>query len=270
VASPPSVDLDRALDVCRRCVEAAAKASLPHYEKGVLVEKKADRSPVTAADRASEAAILSIIHETFPTHAILAEESGSHVGDAAHRWIVDPLDGTRGFTRGGVFWGPLVAFESNGEVVAGAMAMPALGDFFWAAKGKGTYKNGARVQVSTVSDLSEATISLGELQNLLKPPFGPGIVKLIRSVSSSRGFGDPAGCAMVLNGRAEIWLEAGVKSWDIAPMKILIEEAGGRFTSLDGRSTIELGHCVGSNGHLHDEVLAVLSEMSSKTMSDIL
>jgi histidinol-phosphatase len=264
------VDLDRILDVTRRAVEAASKASLPHFEKGVLVERKADRSPVTAADRASEAAILSIIQEAFPTHAILAEESGVHGGDPKERWIVDPLDGTRGFSRGGVFWGPLVAFEHEGKVVAGGMAMPALGDVYWAALGKGTYKNGARVQVSNISELSEATISVGELGQLLKPPFAAGVVKLIRTAASTRGVGDPASCAMLLSGRAEIWLEAGVKTWDIAPQKILIEEAGGRFTSLDGLETIELGHCLGSNGKLHDEVLAVLAELSSTATSDIL
>src|SRR5205085_325942 len=156
---------------------------------------------------------------------------------------VDPLDGTRGFSRGGTFWGPLVAFEHEGEVVAGAMAMPALNDFYWAAKGRGTYRNGTRVHVSNVSDLSEATVSVGELGFLLKSPFTSGVLQLIRSAASTRGFGDPAGCAMLLNGRAEVWLEAGVKTWDIATHKILIEEAGGRFTSLDGLPTIELGHC---------------------------
>src|SRR5262245_50336595 len=137
-------DLDRVLDVLKNAVEAAAKASLPHFERGVVVETKPDRSPVTAADRASEAAILALIKEAFPTHSILAEETGTHGGDPANRWIVDPLDGTRGFSRGGVFWGPLVAFEHQGEIVAGALAMPALGEVYIAGKGRGTYKNGAR------------------------------------------------------------------------------------------------------------------------------
>jgi histidinol-phosphatase len=263
-------DLDRVLDVARRCVRAAAEASLPHFESGIRVERKADRSPVTAADRASEAAILRIIQEAFPTHAILAEESGAHSGDEANRWIVDPLDGTRGFSRGGVFWGPLVAFEQEGEVVVGAMAMPALGQHYWAAKGRGAFKNGAPLRVSNVSELAEATISVGELGHLLSPPFAPSVLELIRSAASTRGLGDPAGCAMLLEGRADVWLEAGVKTWDIAAHKILIEEAGGRFTSLDGLSTIELGHCVGSNGKLHDDVLAVLAAASSKATSDIL
>jgi histidinol-phosphatase len=253
-----SVNIEQALEVAKRAVEAAAKVSLPHYQRGVVAERKLDRSPVTAADRESEAAILGIIKESFPTHAILAEESGVQSGDPRHRWIVDPLDGTRGFTRGGSFWGPLVGFEVDGQVVAGAMGMPVLGDVYWAAKGMGCWKNGSRLRVSSIGDWSEATLSVGELQHLLQPPYGEAIAKLIRTSASTRGYGDPAGCALVLLGRAEVWLESGVKTWDLAPMKILIEEAGGRFTAFDGSPSIETGTAIGSNGLVHDQVLATL------------
>lgn len=250
--------LDRALDVARRAAEAASKASLVYFRTGVEVVTKLDRSPVTKADKDSEAAILAIIKEAFPEHSILAEESGEMAGDPKYRWIVDPLDGTRGFTRGGTFWGPLIGFEVEGQVVAGALGMPALGEIYWAAKGRGCFRNGERMRVSQIADLADATISIGEMQHLFQPQYSDAMLKLIRSAASTRGYGDPAGPAMVLSGRADVWIEAGVKTWDLSPMKILMEEAGGKFTAFDGSGSIETGTAIGSNGLLHDRVLEAL------------
>ena len=129
-------DLDLAMETARRAAEAGGAAALRHFRAGVRVELKPDRTPVTVADREAEAAIVEVIRGRFPGHAILGEETGAHAGAGA-RWIVDPVDGTRGFTRGGSFWGPLVALEVGGEVVAGAMGMPALGELYWAARGRG-------------------------------------------------------------------------------------------------------------------------------------
>src|SRR5512137_1020115 len=149
------LDLDLALATARRAVEAAAAASLAHFRRGVRVEVKPDRTPVTAADRDAEAAVLAVVRAAFPGHAVLGEETGAHGGDASLRWIVDPIDGTRGFTRGGSFWGPLVALEQDGRVVAGAMALPALGEVYCAARGRGAWleRDGgtpARLQVSGI------------------------------------------------------------------------------------------------------------------------
>lgn len=252
------LDLPRALDTARCAVAAASAASLKHFRQGVVVEEKPDRTPVTAADREAEAAILAVIRDAFPAHDILTEESGAHGVGADSRWIVDPLDGTRGFSRGGPFWGPLVALEHRGEIVAGAMALPALGESYWAARGLGCYRDGERLRVSGVAVWAEATVSLGELRALLEPPHGAGVSALIRTAASARCYGDLAGCALVLNGRAEAWLEAGVKVWDLAPLKVLVEEAGGRFTDFAGRPTVESGAAVASNGLVHEHVLAAL------------
>src|SRR5512138_1745006 len=135
----PSLDLDLAMVTARRAVEAASRASLAHFRPGVRVEMKPDRSPVTQADRDSEAAILAVVRSAFPEHGFLGEETGAHDGSDRTRWIVDPLDGTKGFTRGRTFWGPLVALEHDGEVVAGAMALPALEEVYWAARGLGCW-----------------------------------------------------------------------------------------------------------------------------------
>jgi histidinol-phosphatase len=228
------------------------------------VEVKPDRTPVTAADRDAEAAVVAPIRSAFPSHAILGEESGSHAGDASTRWIVDPIDGTRGFTRGGSFWGPLVALEHDGSVVAGAMAMPALGETYWAARGRGAFlaRDGGepvRLQVSGISDWSESSLSFGEFRGVFAPERERAVLGLARSAAQARCYGDLAGAAMVLTGRAEAWIEAGVQVWDIAPLLVLAEEAGGRFTDLAGKATASSGNCLLSNGWVHDHVLRALS-----------
>jgi histidinol-phosphatase len=253
------IDLNLALDAVRRAAEAAARVALPHFERGVRVETKSDDTPVTAADRDCEAAILAILHTALPRASVLSEECGARIGDPRTRWIVDPLDGTRGFSRGGTFWGPLIALEHEGEVVAGALGLPVHGEIYFGARGLGTFRNGTPVRVSNIRDWSQATLSLGELRRMLALPRAPSIAELIRTSASTRSFGDVAATAMVLSGRAEAWLEAGVKTWDIAPSKVLIEEAGGRFTAFDGTSSIETGTAVGSNGRVHDHVLAALA-----------
>jgi histidinol-phosphatase len=177
---------------------------------------------------------------------------------AGTRWIVDPLDGTRGFSRGGSFWGPLVALEHDGRIVAGAMALPALGTTYWAAAGLGAYRDGARLKLSGVIEWSEATFSFGEPRVLLDPVWHDGVLELVRTAASTRCYGDLAGCAQLLDGCADAWVEAGVQIWDIAPMQILVEEAGGKMTDRDGRPSVAGGHTIAANAALHPHVLATL------------
>ena len=258
------LDLDLALATARRAVEAASAASLAHFRTGLRVEVKPDRTPVTAADRDAEAAVVATVRAAFPTHAILGEETGAHAGDAATRWIVDPIDGTRGFTRGGSFWGPLVALEHEGRVEAGAMAMPALGETYWAARGRGAWmaRDGGepvRLQVSGIADWAESSFSFGEFRGVFAHERERAVLALCRTAAQARCYGDLAGAAMVLTGRAEAWIEAGVQVWDIAPLLVLAEEAGGRFTDLAGRVTATSGNCLLSNGRVHDHVLGFLA-----------
>jgi histidinol-phosphatase len=260
---PETIDLDRAMQTARRAVEAASAASLGHFRRGVRVEVKPDRTPVTAADRESEAAILAVVREAFPDHGFLGEETGAHAGTAGTRWICDPLDGTKGFTRGRAFWGPLVALEHGGEIVAGAMALPALGETYFAARGLGAWLvqgGGAptRLRVSGIAAWGDATLSIGEPHVLFRPPVLERVAALANAAQSARCYGDVAGAALVLRGQAEAWVEAGVQIWDLGPFPVLASEAGGRFSDLEGRPTHASGGCVLSNGLVHDHVLAVL------------
>jgi histidinol-phosphatase len=260
----PALDLSRAMEVARRAAEAGAAAAMAHFRRGVRVERKPDRSPVTVADRESEAAILAVVREAFPEHGFLGEETGAHEGTPGTRWIVDPLDGTKGFTRGRAFWGPLVALEHGGEIVAGAMVLPVLGESYWAARGLGAWlREGGgepvRLAVSRIASWEDATLSLGEPHVLLRPPFLERVAALANAAQTARCYGDIAGCALVLRGQAEAWVEAGVQIWDLAPLQILVEEAGGRFTDLDGKPTVRSGACLASNGLVHEQVLAAIA-----------
>ncbi len=251
------------MDTALAAVKAAGDAALRHFRTGVRIEHKQDRSPVTVADREAEAAALDVIGKAFPDHAILGEETGLRPGEGQSRWIIDPIDGTRGFIRGGKAWGPLVALELGGRMVAGAMAIPAEGRCYWAAEGKGAYRDGERLHLTEVKDWSQATLSLGELQNLLAPPYREDVLELVGTCEAARCEGDLVGCAMLLDGRADAWLEAGVRIWDLAPLKVLVEEAGGRFTNFSGRNVVDEASSIASNGHVHEHLIETLNRKES-------
>lgn len=256
---PTTIDLERALDVAKAAVKAGGDAALPWHRRDVPHETKPDHSPVTAADKASDAAILAVIREAFPDHDVLSEESGvDGKGACDCRWIVDPLDGTRGFLRGDEEWGPLVALEFQGELVVAAAHLPVRDTTFWARRGAGTFRDGERMRVSSVGRMREATLVFGYLGGLLREPWGPGTLELFKSADRVRCPGDLAGPLAVVEGRADAWIEAGVREWDLAAPRLLVEEAGGRFTDLLGRPSHAMGHAAASNGLLHGDVLAAI------------
>jgi histidinol-phosphatase len=256
-----SLNLNLALETARRAADVASEVCLRWFRNGVDVSWKSDRSPVTQADKEAEAAMIACIRSAFPDHGILGEETGETAGADGTRWILDPLDGTRGFTRGGSFWGPLVALEHGGEIVSGALALPVLGRTYWAAKGLGAWRNDERIRLAPPpEDWSNATVSLGELQRLLSSPKGEHIKRIIMASASARSFGDVAAVAMLLDGRAEAWIEGGVRIWDLAPSKILVEEAGGLLTDFEGRPVVTSGEALASTPALHAKLLRMLQE----------
>jgi histidinol-phosphatase len=247
------------VDVAREAARAGGAAAMAHFAPGIAFRTKADSTWVTDADDAAEQAILGCIRGAFPDHRILSEESGRHGEDGHHEWLVDPLDGTRGFVRGGPFWGALVALRCDGEVLAGAMSLPVSGDLYWAGRGLGAYHDGEPLRLSTVDTWAEATLSLGEVQQILGSAVASGAIELARTAASVRAYGDVGSAKMVLDGKAEVFLECGVKPWDLGPYPVLFSEAGGRATDLAGGARFDDGSAVFSNGALHDVVLAALS-----------
>ncbi len=259
VAVSPALDrlLGRAQDVARAAVAAAGAAGLRHWRRLERVETKQDGSPVTVADREAEAAAIGVIRAAFPDHGILGEEGGAQ-GGGPFRWVVDPIDGTAGYARGGRHWGPLVALEHEGEGVVGALSMPVAGLTIWGARGRGTFRDGERLRLTTPTSFPDATLSLGGMGRLLRSPQGPAVLSLVATARSTRVYGDLAACVMLLEGVADVWIEAGVAHWDLAAPKVLVEEAGGVFTDFEGRATARTGSAIAASAPIHAHMLAAL------------
>ena len=236
---------------------AGGEVALAHFRRGTEATLKPDGSPVTEADRETEEVIARTLGAAFPEHGVLGEELGAR-GPSERRFIVDPIDGTRNFIRGIPLWATLVALEEHGEVTAGVVYQPVTRDLHTARRGQGAFLNGQRLQVSRIAALEEATLIHGTLGALRREGYWDAFLRLVDSTRLQRGFGDFLCYTMVAEGKGEIALSPGVKPWDLAAVKILVEEAGGRFTDLDGRPTIYSGTALATNGRLHDAVLALL------------
>jgi histidinol-phosphatase len=237
---------------------AAGDIALRYYERGVPVTIKADRTPVTQADREAEQAIKAVLRRAFPDHGFLGEEFGEE-GNQATRWIIDPIDGTKNFVRGVPVWAVLIGLEEEGDITAGVVLNPVSGTCYWARRGDGAFADGRPVRVSDVDAMDRALVLHSSL-NLLRrtPRWWEGFVRLVDACDRTRGYGDYFGYGLVAEGKAEVYVEADLKPWDLAPMKVLVEEAGGRLTDFAGRGTIYDGTVVASNGRLHDQALRLL------------
>jgi len=251
------IALDRALQVAVEAARAAGRIARGYYHGRFDVILKPDQTPVTQADREAEQAIEKILRSAFPHWGVLGEEFGDR-GDSAVRWIVDPIDGTKNFVRGIPFWATLIGLEDHGEVVAGVIHNPLTDELYTARRGGGAFLNGTPVRVSSFHDLADATLLHAGLALLRQAGYWDGFVRLVDATSRQRGFGDYMGYGLIAQGKAEIYLETDLKPWDLAPCKILVEEAGGRFTDLAGAPTIYSGTALATNGLLHDSVLALV------------
>ena len=251
--------MDPHLEVAIRAARAAGEIARSFFRTGLSVETKPDRSPVTEADRACERAIVSILREGFPDYGFLGEEFGETAGSTTRRWIIDPIDGTKSFVRGIPFFATLIGLEADGEMVAGVVFAPATGELLHASKGGGAFdESGARVRVSHIDRLADAMVSFGGLKIFRRESRWSALERIVEATGRQRGYGDYLGSTAVVRGWSEAMLELDVKPWDLAPLKILVEEAGGRFTDFEGRPTIYGGSAVVTNGYVHDEILEIL------------
>ncbi len=250
--------IERALGVMEEAARAAGEIALRYYRDGFDVVTKADQTPVTQADREAEQAIVGMLRRAFPDVGVLGEEFGAQ-GDRDRRFIIDPIDGTKNFVRRIPVWATLIGYEERGEVVAGVMFNPATGQLFSARRGGGAFLGGRRVHVSEIADLGRAQLIHAGLGILRASGRWDNFVRLVDTTDRQRGFGDFMGYALVAEGKSEIYLEADLKPWDLAACKIVIEEAGGRFTDWRGERRADGGDAIASNGLLHDEVLAAFA-----------
>ena len=250
--------LERALAAATEAARAAGALAMKYYTTGFEVTIKPDDTPVTQADREAEEAIVATLGRAFPDWGFLGEEFGAK-GATDIRWIIDPIDGTKNFVRRIPVWATLLALEAHGEIVAGVILNPVTGELYTARKGGGARLNGRRVSVSSIGDMWSATFLHAGLRLYRKAGVWDGIVRLVDATERQRGFGDYLGYALVTEGKAEMYVEVDVKPWDLAPCKIVVEEAGGRFTDLAGQPTIYSGNALASNGRLHEAALALLA-----------
>jgi histidinol-phosphatase len=226
------------------------------------VETKPDDSPVSDADRAVEQSLRSRLQRARPRDAVTGEEFGS-TGHGPRRWVVDPVDGTKNYVRGVPVWATLIALLDGDEVVAGVVSAPGLGRRWWAARGTGAWTGkslsaASQVHVSGVDTLAGASLSYSSLGGWLDGGRGHGFLALYRAVGRQRGFGDFWSYMLVAEGAVDVACEPEVSVHDLAALVVVVEEAGGRFTDLDGHAGPAGGSAVATNGHLHDAVLELL------------
>ena len=236
---------DRELEFALRAARKAGEAALWFQRRGVEAETKSDLSPVTLADRESERIICESLAAAFPEDGFLGEEGTSGESRSGRRWIIDPIDGTRDFVRGNPYWAVFIALEAApGEVGLGVCHFPALERSFHALAGGGAYRDGTPIRVSGIERASQAVLCMNGLDRALNQPFAGRLLEWMSQFWAVRSYGGCMDAVMLAAGQADAWIEPCAQPWDIAPLKILIEEAGGRFLNLDGSSSIYGGSCV--------------------------
>ena len=235
----------------------AASISLPRFlAKDFTVESKPDGSPVTDVDVDVEDALRERIAERRPDHMVLGEEGG-HSGASRWRWYLDPIDGTNRFATGDPKWMTLIALAHNETVVLGVVDLPALGERWWAASGGGAFHDGERIAVSTRRSLDEAIVNDSWHEDLARGNRGHPLWAVARRCGHIRPHQGHSMLAVAC-GQADIAMQVGSSSWDYAPLKVIVEEAGGCLTDFDGGDRIDTGGVVATNGHLHQAVLELL------------
>lgn len=237
----------------------AGKLTLRYFQTDLRPELKADESPVTVADREAERLIRERIEARYPQHSILGEEEGETRPGASHRWIIDPIDGTKSFVRGVPLYGVLVGLERDGEVVVGAANIPAMGELLVAARGEGCLWNGRRAHVSTVAALGDAVTLCTDAESMAKHGRDAAYRRIAAASKLVRTWGDAYGYALVATGRAEVMLDAIMSPWDCAALLPILQEAGGVFTDWRGTPTIYAGEAIGANSLVIEEILALIA-----------
>lgn len=258
-------ELQQRLDFARDAAARAGVFIMSHYQSPELaVERKRDKSPVTAADRGAEELIRSLIAEQFPNDGVLGEEFGESNGSSEWRWILDPVDGTKSFIHGVPLFGTLIGLEFGDQQVAGLCALPALNEVVYGALGLGAWwqigsREPVRARVSHVDTLSEAVFCTTTIQGWSRVGRQEAFERFCSTCAISRGWGDCYGHLLVATGRVDLMIDPLLNPWDCAAFVPILHEAGGAFVDLEGRTTIHSGNGMSVNGKLKDAALAMLA-----------
>ncbi len=253
-ADLPPVDHDL-LDAAVAIAREAGELTLRWFQaRDLAVDSKADGTPVTAADRAAERLVRERLAAHFPGDGVLGEEEAETVGTSGRRWIVDPIDGTKAFARGVPLYSTLLALDDEHGPAVGVIVLPAAGRAVYAGRGRGCWEDGVPARVSTTDSLDATWLNASSYSH-----WDDGALLAVKhAVRSLRTWGDGFGYALVATGRADAMVDPTVERYDVAPMPVILAEAGGRFTSVDGRADAGEGSGVATNGLIHDDLLALL------------
>ncbi len=274
----PTDDLaaDRAADLAlaQRLADIADAVTLPRFRAADLrVTRKPDRTPVTDADTAAEDALRAALGDERPDDAVLGEERGDSAGSGdragGRGWVLDPIDGTKNFSRGMPVWATLIALAVHGHAVVGVVSAPALGRRWWAARGHGAWTTDGpgsasrAITVSGVAELADAYVSTTNPNTFRETGRIDGWLGLSQACWETRAFGDFWQHCLVAEGVLDLAAEPAANPWDLAAPSAILAEAGGRLTALDGTDTFSGGDGLASNGLLHDAALAALGTGTS-------
>lgn len=246
--------------------DTADSITMPRFRAHDLhVETKPDLTPVSEADHAVERAMRERLTIDRPDDAVLGEEMGETGQGASRRWIVDPIDGTKSYVRGVPAWATLLALEIDGELVVGVVSAPALGRRWWAARGNGAFADGERIRVSEVHAIEDAQVCAPNEREFEPRGLDAAWRSIARRCWRPVGFADFWGHMLVAEGAVDAMIEPILSLWDVAALRPIVEEAGGRVSDLTGDGWANEAPCVTTNGLLHDAVIAELTSTESTT-----
>jgi histidinol-phosphatase len=253
-----SAELQAAIDAA----QAAAEVIRGLYQRNLNITIKADQSPVTEADVRAEQVIHEVLRARFPGFGFYGEETGKHNLDAESIWLVDPIDGTKSFVRACPFFSTQIALLRAGELVLGVSSAPAYGEFAWAERGCGAYLNGKSIRVSATSDLAQAIVYTGNLKTLARSAVGwRRLGDLIGGINRIRGYGDFVHYHLLARGALDVVIESDVNILDIAALTVIVREAGGLFTDLNGAPVgLATTSVLATNGLLHPRIQHALAD----------
>jgi histidinol-phosphatase len=251
------------LELLHEICDSADGIAMRHFRRADLrVDDKHDGSPVSEADRAIEAMARELVAKRTPGIGVFGEEEGETSAQNGARLIIDPIDGTRNFVRGIPVFASLLAIEEEGVLTAGMVSAPAMRMRWYAARGMGAFLGPRRLHVSSIRDLSKAHVFHGDLSGRVEGRQPAALSSLFSRAERTRGFGDFYQHMLVAEGCGEIALDAKMQPWDVAAVKIIVEEAGGKSTSYAGEDSISAPNLVSTNAHLHTQVLEFLGNPS--------
>lgn len=257
---PDDAWLDEALGVAREAAAAAAVVIGHWYRRDFAVESKADASPVTQADREAEIEIKRVIRARYPDHAIYGEEFG-HEGSGDFLWLIDPIDGTKSFVRGYPFFSTQIALMVGGELVLGVSSASQFCEVAWARRGGGAWLNGERLGVALTDSIDNAALSFGNVKTMASGPRWLRFAQLVRHANRVRGYGDFYAYHLLARGSIDGVIESDVNILDIAALAVIVREAGGLFTDLDGGDIgLSTTSVLAATPGLHDALRATFAD----------